>query len=106
MIGKKLITASRYSWLLANGPIPSGVGVLHSCDNTICVNPAHLFIGDQHINMRDMAIKGRGRWQRISNDDVAKIRASKERNVDIAKRYGVTGSMIGQIKRGVARVHV
>lgn len=34
--------------------------VLHTCDNTRCVNPFHLYIGDQFRNMADMYSRGRG----------------------------------------------
>lgn len=33
--------------------------VLHKCDNMKCVNPLHLFIGDNGSNMKDCFNKGR-----------------------------------------------
>lgn len=55
----KDIHAHRLAWLKFRGPIPSGMWVLHHCDNKGCVNPEHLFLGDAAANVHDMISKGR-----------------------------------------------
>ena len=57
------VGAHRMAWVLAVGPIPNGLCVLHRCDNPPCVNPDHLFLGTIRDNVHDAMKKGRpGRW--------------------------------------------
>lgn len=89
--------------------VEPGQVVMHSCDNPLCVNPAHLRVGTTAENMADKVAKGRqakgarnGR-AKLSAEQVAAIRASKAPGVtnrELGRRFGVTAEMIGYILRG------
>lgn len=53
------VRASRISYLLHNGPFNDHWLVCHTCDNSLCVKPSHLFLGTYLDNMRDCVKKGR-----------------------------------------------
>lgn len=44
-------TAARV--ILNNGPIPDGLIICHTCDNSMCVNPDHLYAGTHKDNFED-----------------------------------------------------
>lgn len=110
-----MLGAHRVAWELTNGTVPDGLQVCHRCDNPPCVNPAHLFLGTQGDNMRDMHAKGRNAAletvgerngnARLTDEQIYAIRqASKDvKTSDLARRYGVTTHHIRRIVRGVVR---
>jgi len=50
---EKCQLAHRASYTFAFGEIPKDLWVLHRCDNPICVNPEHLFLGTNQDNVDD-----------------------------------------------------
>jgi len=82
----------RKAWILANGPIPDGLYVLHKCDNGKCVNVDHLFLGTQLDNVRDCMAKGRG--NRIGRP----MRFTEEQRV-----YALARLLVGESQRSVAK---
>lgn len=52
--------AHRVAWELERGPIPEGQIVMHMvCDMGWCVNPSHLELGTNRLNMLLARLKGR-----------------------------------------------
>lgn len=62
---KKRYYAHRVAWCLSrNWPmeyLTDRLAILHTCDNPICCNPAHLLLGTQLLNVQDMIRKARHR---------------------------------------------
>jgi hypothetical protein len=105
----------RYSWKVHNGD-PGEQWVLHKCDNRLCVNPDHLYLGDASDNMDDM-------WERSGRDepeppvkdpqgesngrskltenDVREIRRRwpDETQQDLADEFGLKQASVSQIVR-------
>lgn len=100
------LSTHRLSWEMHRGPIPNGKHVLHRCDNKRCVNPAHLFIGDQAANMKDMTEKGRHGMRKLTDDQVREIRASSLTQVELARKYGVAQTKISYVKNRKTYKHV
>lgn len=105
----KYVTASRLSYEIANGPIPPGRNVLHSCDTPPCVNPEHLFLGSYADNAADKVAKGRQSrgenhpWAKLTNDQVRELRAmdwTVMKPGAIARRYGISYFSLRKLLRG------
>ena len=63
----RMCMAHRLVYQIFTGPIPTGLRVLHSCDNPPCCNPAHLSVGTDADNHADMVRKGRRRTNGFEN---------------------------------------
>lgn len=94
------IFAHRYAWILAHGPIPIGLMVCHHCDNRLCVNVDHLFLGSHLENMQDAAAKRRFP-RKVTDAAAADIRRDTTATItELSRRYGVSTTHIRRLKRG------
>lgn len=59
-IGQTSIGAHVAAYCTVNGEIPSGLFVMHKCNNKACCNPAHLTLGTNSQNQRHAS--GSGAW--------------------------------------------
>jgi len=82
----------RYSYKLCYGDIPKSFNngrkafILHRCNNKLCVNPDHLYLGTQSDNMRDHY---RSKGLIVPSEFIDPIRSMK--------RDGMTYDAIGDI---------
>ena len=119
-IDKRTHYVHRVAWELANGSIPDGMCVCHTCDNPRCINPDHMFLGTIADNLQDMTNKGRRaqlphlrgnqNGRAILDDaDILDIRtraASGEMYESIAKRYDTAETNVGRIVRRETWRHI
>jgi hypothetical protein len=112
------LMAHRVAWGIAHGSVPTkNIHVLHKCDDPLCVNPSHLFLGSHQDNMLDKEAKGRGNHPFGSNHGRAKLTENLVKEIwkdrqngksqrFLARKYGVARSGIRQILRGISWKHV
>lgn len=110
----KEILSHRMAWTLAHGKIPDGLCVCHKCDNRICCNPKHLFLGTYEDNAHDRDMKkrtvvpdNRGSkhgMSKLSESDVKEIKkllsAGVMTKIQIAEKFGVARQTISGIGLG------
>ena len=110
--------AHRLAYEFYREMIPTGMQVLHTCDNRRCVNPDHLYLGTHDDNMRDKVRRNRCSSLKgtesptavLSEDQVCAIRAEYaacgvSQRV-LAARFGVTQSTVSAIIRKVRWKHL
>jgi|ERR1035437_429335 hypothetical protein len=110
---------SRWAYYFRNKKDPYPYFVLHTCDNVLCVNPNHLFLGTSQDNVTDKIQKGRGVSAKkgfhggetiLTEIEAKEIKHMLSLNIylqnDIAKYYRVSPSTISRIKKGKAWVHL
>lgn len=99
------LLAHRVAWEAHNAePVPAELCVCHRCDNRLCVNPSHLFIGTNLENIQDRDAKKRQtrgtrhHKSKLTPEQVAQIRRlfaeGQQTKSQLAKRFGITDTSV------------
>ena len=115
--GVRTTNAARVSYIAFKRQSIGELLVCHSCDNVLCVNPDHLWLGTEADNSRDMAEKGRTRpqdgvlnSQAKLNDSQVKIIRTRCKNGElqkhVAKEFEVSAGLVGLICKRKIWKHV
>ena len=115
----EIIATHRAAWIVTSGDIRDGLFVLHKCDNRLCVNPDHLWLGDHAANMADMLQKGRRRPAsatargaavnnaKLTDEIVRAMRAEPPMTFKaLGEKYGVTAGTAHKIIMRQTWAHV
>ncbi len=109
---RKTVSAHRFSFAVHRGAVVDGMCVCHTCDNPLCVNPSHLFLGTSGDNNRDRAKKNRSfrpvgelkSTHKLSTDQVALLRSMSSLSLHEAKRlaaeWGVSWRHLYKVRSG------
>lgn len=104
----KVNMAHQLAFVVAYGAYERYFQLNHTCDNPLCVNPDHLYLGTQQDNIKDMEDRGRRvilkgvahSGSKLSEVQVLEIRSLclTMKNKDVALLYKVTPECISSIK--------
>lgn len=79
------VQVHRAAYEAFKGPIADGLLVLHRCDNRLCVEPEHLFLGTHLDNTRDMLTKGRA--NKVSGIEHFNAKLTPEIAAEMRRRF-------------------
>jgi len=112
--GGSRIKIARQILFRRHGRLPSLIVSRHTCDRRDCINPNHILSGSVKENNNDCLVRGRvARGEKhgtskLNENNIQEIRLLKGKltQLQIARRFGVSGGLISKIHRRILWSHI
>lgn len=114
-VNGKNVGAHVFSYELHKQKLPSRAFVCHACDTPACVNPEHLWVGDNDSNIKDMVFKNRHTYgernaqAKLTTENVLTMKHLKKMGVTqeaMISMFGVSRTAISQAITGKRWKHL
>lgn len=108
----KQFRANRVAIIISGRDLKENEQACHTCGNSWCVNPDHIYAGTAKQNTQDKVKHGthlqgeKCHMAKLKADDILEIRNSNLKIKDLAKLYNVSHGNISMIKSGKTWRHV
>jgi hypothetical protein len=87
----------RQSYAYVKGEFDLNKHLLHTCDNPACVNPDHLYLGDQRQNNNDRDSRGRQKTKRgcehklsrFTHEQISEIRSLYSQKTHTSRKLAI-----------------
>ena len=97
---------SRYLYEKTHGNCINDLNVCHTCDNPLCVNPDHFFLGTHADNQQDKFDKNRQAkgathgCSKLNNEQAMMAKFTTIKPTVLAKEFNCSATIIRQIRQG------
>lgn len=106
--------AHRIAYELKYGVFDNNLKVCHKCDNPLCCNPFHLFLGTNKDNTDDMFAKGRNASRigglngnsKLTEKEALDIKYGNKTVSDLCKEYNIRNHIVYSIRSGTRWKHI
>ena len=114
-INNNKYSAHRISYFIHYGDDPGRLLTCHTCNNPSCVNPYHLFLGNQSENIQQSIVENRRHSKgilhpcaKLQESDIKEIRnmQGKLNGVELGKIFNVSATTIYGIWSGRSWSHI